>query len=96
LHEFASRFEIPKATTPFKGKLVNPVFNSAKESGGKAPLMALGLAGLAAMAINPGKVNDSTEKDKYKDVPVSYQFYDEQYLGTGFVEFRDRNKRYMY
>ncbi len=96
LHEFISKFEIPKATTPFKGKLVNPVFNSAKESGGKAPLMALGLAGLAGMALNPGKVDNSTEEDKYKDVPVSYQFYDEQYLGTGFVEFRDRNKRYMY
>lgn len=96
LHEFISKFEIPKATTPFKGQLVNPVFNSAKESGGKAPLMALGLAGLAAMALNPGKVDNSTAEDKYKDVPVSYQFYDEQYLGTGFVEFRDRNKRYMY
>ena len=96
LHEFVSKFEIPKSPTPFKGKLVNPVFKQAGEASAKAPLAAVGLAGLAFMAINPGKVNDSTEKDKYKDVPVSYQFYDEQYLGTGFVEFRDRNKRYMY
>ena len=26
---------------------------------------------------------------------VSEQFYDEQYLGTAFVDFRERNKHYM-
>lgn len=97
LHYFASRFNIPQATEPFKGKVVNPLNVLEKKGGnGVIPLAALGLAGLAGMALNPGKVNDSTKEDKYKDVPVSYQFYDEQYLGTGFVEFRDRNKRYMY
>ena len=97
LHYFASRFNIPQATEPFKGKVVNPLNVLEKKGGnGVIPLAALGLAGLAGMALNPGKVNDSTKEDKYKDVPVSYQFYDEQYLGTWFVEFRDRNKRYMY
>ena len=29
------------------------------------------------------------------DSNVSQQFYDEQYLGTAFVDFKERNKHYM-
>lgn len=46
--------------------------------------------GVMAMTGNP----DKNEVDQ--NAPVFENFYDEQYLGTAFVEFRDRNKRYVY
>ena len=46
--------------------------------------------GVMAMTDNPNK----NEIDQ--NAPVFENFYDEQYLGTAFVEFRDRNKRYVY
>ena len=31
-----------------------------------------------------------------QEPPVYENYYDEQYLGTAFVDFKERNKRYAY
>ena len=51
------------------------------------------VAGLGYMAFAPGP---KQIEEQNQDLPVYSNFYDEQYLGTGFVEFRERNKRYVY
>ena len=48
---------------------------------------ALGL-GAMAMTTRPAPVEQDTSN-------VSENFYDEQYLGTAFVDFKERNKHYM-
>lgn len=47
-------------------------------------------AGLATMAFTQ---RPHPKDDNYNN--VSEQFYDEQYLGTAFVDFKERNKHYM-
>lgn len=47
-------------------------------------------AGLAYMAFTPTPAPTPDRSDN-----VSTQFYDEQYLGTAFVDFKERNKHYM-
>ena len=47
-------------------------------------------AGLAYMALTPTPAPTPDRNDN-----VSTQFYDEQYLGTAFVDFKERNKHYM-
>lgn len=63
---------------------------------GKNNKVLMGLAvvaGLGYMAYSPAP---KQIEDENQDLPVYSNFYDEQYLGTGFVEFRERNKRYVY
>ncbi len=47
-------------------------------------------AGLATMAFTQ---RPHPQDERYNN--VSEQFYDEQYLGTAFVDFKERNKHYM-
>ena len=47
-------------------------------------------AGLATMAFTQ---RPHPQDERYSN--VSEQFYDEQYLGTAFVDFKERNKHYM-
>lgn len=56
----------------------------------KASILGAGVAGLAYMWLKPAP--QQTEDQGY----VAEQFYDEQYLGTEFVNFNNRNKHYMY
>lgn len=56
----------------------------------KASVIGAGVAGLAYMWMKPAP--KQTEEQGY----VAEQFYDEQYLGTEFVNFNNRNKHYMY
>lgn len=56
----------------------------------KASVVGAGLAGLAYMWLKPAPKQE--EGQGY----VAEQFYDEQYLGTEFVNFNNRNKHYMY
>jgi len=56
----------------------------------KASILGAGVAGLAYMWLKPAP--KQTEDQGY----VAEQFYDEQYLGTEFVNFNNRNKHYMY
>ena len=58
--------------------------------GTKSGLIVGGLLALGYMAMK-----DSPEK-RSENSYVSQQFYDEQYLGTQFVNFNERNKHYMY
>lgn len=56
----------------------------------KVSLLGAGVAGLAYMWLKPSPKQE--EGQGY----VAEQFYDEQYLGTEFVNFNNRNKHYMY
>ena len=71
-----------KEKTTLLGKEVN--------RGTKTGLIVGGLLTLGYMAMK-----DSPEK-RSENSYVSQQFYDEQYLGTQFVNFNERNKHYMY
>lgn len=57
----------------------------------KATILGGLAVGLGYMALSP-KPSQQMERN-YDN--VSEQFYDEQYLGTAFVDFKERNKHYM-
>lgn len=86
---------LPKSVATIINKTGLPpdalVEGSNFKNSGKVALGVLGLAGLGAMMLTPAP----KQKEENND-PVFYNFYDEQYLGTGFVEFKERNKRYVY
>ena len=65
-------------------------FEMKKSTAGAILAGTAATLGVMAMTGNP----DKNEVDQ--NAPVFENFYDEQYLGTAFVEFRDRNKRYVY
>ena len=56
----------------------------------KSKYTILGGLGLAAMAFT-SRPHPAPNNDGH----VSEQFYDEQYLGSAFVDFKERNKHYM-
>lgn len=56
----------------------------------KATILGSIGAGLAYMAMTP-----TPPPQDYNDNNVTQQFYNEQYLGTAFVDFNERNKHYM-
>lgn len=86
---------LPKAVGDIINKTGLPtdalVENRGFAGGGEVALGLAGVVGLAAMMLTPAP----KQKEENND-PVFYNFYDEQYLGTGFVEFKERNKRYVY
>lgn len=71
-----------KEPTEFLGKEMS--------RGVKAGIIGGGVALLGYMALK--RSPQKQEENSY----VSQQFYDEQYLGTEFVNFNNRNKHYMY
>jgi len=91
----SDRSLLPKAVGDIINKTGLPtdalVENRGFAGGGKVALGLAGVVGLAAMMLTPAP----KQKEENND-PVFYNFYDEQYLGTGFVEFKERNKRYVY
>lgn len=60
-----------------------------KSTAGGIVLGGVALAGMMALTPKPEAKQSNSE-------PVFENFYDEQYLGTAFVDFRERNKRYVY
>ena len=66
------------------------LFGKEVSKGTKGSLIVGGLLTLGYMAMK-----DSPEK-RDENSYVAQQFYDEQYLGTQFVNFNERNKHYMY
>lgn len=63
---------------------------------GKHNKVLIGLAAVAGLGYMAYSPPPKQIEDENRDLPVYSNFYDEQYLGTGFVEFRERNKRYVY
>lgn len=103
LHTYLEEFkETELATTyAFDGKKpptkiiaeVGGVLETSYNKGSKwgiALTAGVGLLGVMALTTRP------EEKDPNADLPVYEKFYDEQYLGSGFVDFDERNKRYVY
>lgn len=86
--------ELPKVIGGPSTTIVNKsgqLLESSFNKGNKAMVAVAAVAGLAYMAFR----SPPPEKEENNE-PVYENFYDPQYLGTGFVEFRDRNKRYVY
>lgn len=75
-----------------QGSLLNskPKTTGEGKSNTKFALLAGVGAGLAYMWLTP-----KPRENPYTDYNVSEQFYDDQYLGTAFVDFKERNKHYM-
>ena len=66
----------------------------SEEVGSKLTKKQLGLAALGAgLAFMAFQGRPEPIEKNYDN--VSQQFYDDQYLGTAFVDFRERNKHYM-
>ena len=83
--------EIPKQAVPLSTTLDTTRFLGKEVSAKtKKNIFIGGAIALGAMAL-------TTKPDPSPDNSgnVSENFYDEQYLGTAFVDFKERNKHYM-
>lgn len=91
---------IEKGLTPTTNlqptSIINPERSILGSTFNKNNKTVLGIGLVAGLGYMAFKSTRFEKEDPNENLPVSYQFYDEQYLGTGFVEFRERNKRYMY
>lgn len=110
LHSKVENFKIPDSSNSINNTqniLSNSLENKVKDSSSfwdnsttlfgkemkvktKATILGGIGAGLAYMAFTPRPNPTQDRSDN-----VSTQFYDEQYLGTAFVDFKERNKHYM-
>jgi len=77
-------------TNPAWWKEKTTMFGKEMNKGTKTGLIAGSLLALGYMTLKDSPVK--REENSY----VAQQFYDEQYLGTEFVNFNERNKHYMY
>lgn len=83
-------------TTPTDVPLINNKQSAtiSEEVGSKLTKKHMGLAALGAgLAFMAFQGRPEPIEKNYDN--VSQQFYDDQYLGTAFVDFRERNKHYM-
>jgi hypothetical protein len=82
-------------TTPTDVPLINKKQSAtvAENIGSKLTKKHMGLAALGGLAFMAFQGRPDPVEKNYDN--VSEQFYDEQYLGTAFVDFRERNKHYM-
>lgn len=71
-------------------KEADTLFGKDMTKGKKYGILA-GIASLGYIALK-GSPNTPPDNDYY----ASEQFYDDEYLGTAFINFNDRNKHYMY
>lgn len=82
-------------TTPTDVPLINKKQSAtvAENIGSKLTKKHMGLAALGGLAFMAFQGRPDPVEKNYDN--VSEQFYDEQYLGSAFVDFRERNKHYM-
>ena len=68
-------------------------FGKEMNAGTKSKIKIAAAVGLGYMFLKPS--HKQRPQDLSANQPVFENFYDQQYLGSSFVDFKDRNKRYV-
>lgn len=93
-----------QATKPLRLKPVESKFGSKAYWNESVQLLGkdmkrsskFGLVGATVAGLGIMGMSTTPPPEIKNDESVSSQFYDDQYLGTAFVNFKERNKHYMY